>query len=201
MTKNKICNSCKKEYPKTLDYFFAKKTKKRMASGEVVIYNGFRSTCKTCHGKKGDERRIEKRCKEMKCDVSEYHEKWKEQYTKTRTIDLKAKNELKGRGYDHYLKLKRDNEVSNYKEYMERVNISKENRTQRLVENVLSRQKYFTDKDKTSALRMYAKRYADRLTDSYVCNVLIGCKVSDLTPSIIETKRNIIKLKRELKKQ
>ncbi len=201
MTKYKTCNSCKNEYPKTSEHFFAKKIKQKLASGESVVYNSFRSMCKKCYGEKGNERRIKKRCKEMNCDVSEYREKWKEQYTKTRTIDFNAKNELKDSRYSYYIKLKRANEVSNYEEYLERVKVNKEQRNKRIVNNVLSRQKYFTNKDKVNALRMYAKRYTERLTDSYVCNVLIGCKVSDLTPSIIETKRNIVKLKRELKKQ
>jgi len=46
---------------------------------------------------------------------------------------------------------------------------------------------------------MYAKNEKDRLTNSYVAKVIMKCKNSDQYPEIIETKRNIIKLKRELR--
>ena len=194
----KKCTKCNEEFPKTNKYFFVKTTKQKLSSGKIAIYKGFRSNCKNCHSFKGNEIRIKKRCKELGCDISNYRENWKKQYTHTRTTDLEAKKNLTEGQYNHFIKLKKSNNID-YKTYLENVKKSKEERNNRLRNDVLSKQKYFTKEDKRLALRMYAKNEKDRLTDSYVSNMVMKCKISDLSPEIIETKRNIIKLKRELK--
>ena len=195
----KKCCKCKKEYPKTKEYFFVRKIKQYNAKGDLKIYNSFRSFCKSCHGKQGGKLKIRKRCEELNCDVSDYRKKWKEQYTETRTSDLKAKEILTEGQYNHYLKLLRNGIITTVKEYFIQVEKSKEERNERLVSGVLDRQKYFTKEDKRLALRMYAKNEMYRLTDAYVSNLLMRRKISDLTPEIIETKRITIQLKRELK--
>jgi Holliday junction resolvase-like predicted endonuclease len=199
MSENKICCSCKKEYPKNKEYFFVKTSKEILASGKIAIYKGFRSNCKKCHGIKGNQRRIKKRCKELDCNVSDYRENWKKQYSETRTIDLISKKELTQGQYNHFMKLIRNGFNINYKEYLVRVKLSKKEKINRLIKIVLSKQKYFTKEDKKLALRMYANNEKERLTDAYVANMTMKCKISELTPEIIETKRNILKLKRELK--
>tara|TARA_R110000737_G_scaffold245838_1_gene256368 strand:- start:3205 stop:3822 length:618 start_codon:yes stop_codon:yes gene_type:complete len=195
----KICTKCKIEYPKTEDYFFVKRTKQKLASGKISLYIGFRSNCKKCKAKEEGVRRVIKRCKEMNCDVSDYNENWKKQYSKTRTIDLDAKKHLTEGQYNHFKNLLKQGANLNYKTYLNNVEISKVKRNNRVRDMVLSKQKYFTKEDKRLSLRMYARNEKERLTDAYVANMIMKCKISDLSPEIIETKRTIIKLKRELK--
>lgn len=199
MSGYKTCGTCKNKYPKTTEYFFVKKIKQQDAKGELKIYNSFRSDCKKCHAKKGEKKRIEKRCKEMGCNVSEYSVSWKKQYTRTRTIDLEAKKHLTEGQYNRYILLRKNDKTLDYKTYLKNVEKNKQQRNNRLIKEVLSKKKYFTKQDKRLALRMYARNEKDRLTDAYVANVVMKCKISDLSPEIIETKRSIIKLKRELK--
>ena len=196
----KDCVTCKNTYPKTVEYFFAKKIKQYNSKGKLKTYNSFRSDCKKCKVKKEEKKRIEKRCKEMNCNVFEYRDNWKRQYSKTRTIDLEAKNNLTKGQYNHYKRLKKMDKTLDLKAYLKNVEGNKNQRNERLRNEALSRQKYFTKEDKRLALRMYAKNESDRLTNAYVANTIMRCKISDLSPEIIETKRNIIKLKRELKK-
>ena len=133
--KTKICTCCKIEFPKTLEYFFAKITKQQNKNS-LATYYSFRSICKNCHAKKGDENRIKKRCLEMNCDISKYRENWKKQYSKTRT------------------------------KYFEKITKSKFN--------------------------------ALNLTDEYIANRL-RINIKELPKEIIETKRLILQLKREIK--
>lgn len=199
MNQYKTCGTCKVEYPKNTQYFFARKIKQYNSKGELKIYDSFRSDCKKCAAKKGEKRRVIKRCKEMNCDISKYRENWKKQYSKTRTIDLYAKKHLTEGSYNHFKRLLKKDSSLNYENYLKIIEDSKKQRDKRIKDYVLSKQKYFTKEDKRLALRMYAKNEKDRLTDSYVANLVMRCKISDLTPEIIETKRIIIKLKRELK--
>jgi len=196
----KICTKCNSEYPKTTDYFFKKVIKQKLASGKLAVYNSFRSVCKKCHGKQGNNRRIKKRCKELNCKIEDYRENWKNQYTNTRTVDLEARSNLTESEYSNYIKFVRSVKVSSCSEYLIYVEKSKVERNERLRNEVLSKQKYFTNEDKRLALRMYANNEKERLTDAYIANHLFKSKIEDLEPEIIETKRNIIKLKRELKK-
>lgn len=195
----KTCKICKKEYPKTEDYFFVRKTKQKLASGKIAFYKGFRSNCKKCHSKKGEERRVKKRCEELECNILDYRKNWKKQYTETRTVDLDAKNNLTQGQYNHYIRLKKNDSDLDHKTYLKKVEVNKKLRNNKFKSALLSKKKYFTKEDKRLAIRMYAKNAKDRLTDAYVANTVMKCKVSDLSPDIIETKRNIIKLKRELK--
>lgn len=80
----KKCTCCNLEFPKTEHYFFVKVIKQQNKSG-LAIYHSFRSICKSCNNKKTENNRIKKRCKEMNCDVSDYRENWKKQYSETRT--------------------------------------------------------------------------------------------------------------------
>ena len=129
----KICTCCKKQYPKTEEYFFKKITKQQNKSG-LGIYYSFRAICKNCNNKKGELNRIKKRCEEMNCDVLDYRENWKKQYSETRT------------------KHKRNSTIMKY--------------------------------------------HSENLTDIYIKNLL---KSNNLPKEIIETKRLLITLKRELK--
>jgi len=197
--KIKTCGNCNNEYPKTKEYFYIKKIKQKLATGEIAVYNSFRSDCVKCHVIKSEERRIKKRCKELNCDVQDYRENWKKQYRETRTIDLDSKEKLTQGQYTFFRTLLKSDLVFDLESYFKRINDSNKQRNERLVNEVLSKQKYFTKEDKRLALRMYAKNEKDRLTDSYISNHVMKKNISDLSPEIIETKRLTIQLKRELK--
>lgn len=189
----KTCTCCNISFSKTKDYFFVKKIKQQNKSG-LAIYYSFKSICKKCHGKKGEENRIKKRCLEMNCNVSDYEEKWKEQYSKTRTKNGLAKSQLTINQYSRFLKsgLK---EVNLFKDKTEKSKIERDKRISEISKN---KRKYFTDEDKRIALRGYAKNERERLTDSYIANVVMKKPIKELSKEIIETKRIIIQLKREL---
>jgi hypothetical protein len=129
----KKCTCCKLDFPKTKDYFFVRIIKQQNKNG-IGIYHLFRAICKSCNNKKTEQNRIKKRCKEMNCNISDYKENWKKQYSETRT------------------KYKIDVTISKY--------------------------------------------HSKHLTDTYI-KQLYRC--IDVPKEMIETKRLIIKLKRELK--
>lgn len=130
----------------------------------------------------------------MNCNVSDYEEKWKEQYSKTRTKNGLAKSQLTINQYSRFLKsgLK---EVNLFKDKTEKSKIERDKRISEISKN---KRKYFTDEDKRIALRGYAKNERERLTDSYIANVVMKKPIKELSKEIIETKRIIIQLKREL---
>tara|TARA_R110000796_G_C14437310_1_gene421880 strand:+ start:65 stop:670 length:606 start_codon:yes stop_codon:yes gene_type:complete len=193
MIKYKICGTCKKELPKTLDHFFAKRTKQKLASGKIAIYKGFRSNCKKCHAVKGGERRVKKRCKELDCNVSDYRENWKKQYSKTRTIDLFAKKELTEGQYNVYKSYLKKGIVFNLEEHKEMVYINKHSKP--WLRKFDYGGKIFLDNKET---RIKSNRNKiDNITDSYIVNYL-GYRKNEVPIEIIESKRLLIKLKREL---
>jgi len=197
--KKKTCGNCNNEYPKTTEYFFIRKIKQKLSTGEIAVYNSFRSNCIKCHKIKAEKRRVEKRCKELNCDVKDYRKNWKQQYTETRTIDLYSKEKLTQGQYGFFRTLLKANFVADLESYFKRVIESKKQRNERIRNEALSKKKYFTKEDKRLALRMYAKNDKDRLTDSYISNQVMKKNISELSPEIIETKRLTIQLKRELK--
>ena len=190
----KKCTCCSLEFPKTNQYFFAKKVKQQNKNG-LAIYYLLRSVCKSCNNKKTQANRIKKRCKEMNCDVLDYEKNWKQQYSETRTKDKEAKSQLTINQYSRFLKSGL-NEVNLFKEETEKSKLERDKRISELSKN---RRKYFTNEDIRVSLRMYAKNECERLTDAYVANVLLRKPIKNLSKEIIETKRLLIKLKRHLK--
>lgn len=193
----KKCTCCNLEFPKTEDYFYAKVIKQQNKSG-LAIYHSFRAICKRCHNKKNEANRIRKRCKEMNCDVSDYRENWKKQYSETRSIDADAKKLLTEGSYGYYLKLKREGKIEDYQSFFKRVEISKKERNERLRNEVLSKQKYFSKADLKKAKRRYQRKNVENLTNATVANNYLGMSVKDVPIEIIEFKRLTIQLKREL---
>lgn len=191
----KICTKCENEFPHTEEYFFKKITKQKLSNGSIAIYSGLRSLCKKCNGEKGNELRVKKRCLKMGCDISDYRENWKKQYSETRTIDITIKNQLSEGRYNMYLRSK----SSDINQFFKSVKKSKNERDDRLRKMAIDKIKYFTAEDKRLALRMYAKNERERLTDAYVANMVMKKPIGSLSKEIIETKRLIIQLKRELK--
>jgi hypothetical protein len=75
----KYCGGCKKDFPKTNEFFHAKTTKQKLKNGTVAIYQGFRSVCKKCHVIKSVDRCRKKRCKELGCSLDEYESVYRAQ--------------------------------------------------------------------------------------------------------------------------
>jgi transposase-like protein len=189
----KKCTCCNLEFPKTEDYFFKKVIKQQIKSG-LATYYSFRAICKSCNNKKTEDNRIKKRCKEMNCNVSDYRENWKKQYSENRTKDKNAKSKLTTNQYSRFLQ----SGLNDIELFINNIKDSKQKRDKRLSEMTKAKMKYFTDEDKKQALRQYAKNDCERLTDSYVANMVLRKPVKELSKEIIETKRLIIKLKRHL---
>jgi hypothetical protein len=185
------CTTCKKEYPKTKEYFFEKTSKQKLASGKIAVYKGFRSSCKKCHGIKGENRRIKKRCQELNCDIKDYRKNWKQQYSETRTVDLDAKEKLTEGQYNHYMDLYNKNEVKDYVDYLYRVEAKK--RT--LSKNKIKITSY---KEIQNYRNKYYLKDRKKLKDAYIANNILGFKVGEIPKQVLETKRLIIKLKREV---
>lgn len=173
----KICTCCNLEFPKTEDYFFVRKKYK----------NSFRSICKSCNNKKTEANRIKKRCKEMNCDISDYRENWKKQYSETRTFAKEIIHLPKGVQSVIRKKIKDGYVFTNYEQY--RIDCRK-NLSQ-------VRRKYdygnvdFVLKEKLS------KSGIVNLTDGYIALTLKE-KVKQVPKEMIEFKRLTIQLKREL---
>lgn len=191
--KTKVCTKCLSEYPKTTDYFFAKIIKQKLSNGETAIYNTVRSNCKKCHGENGGKRRVKKRCKELNCDVSNYRAKWKDQYTKTRTLHPEAKDKLTESQYNVYCQLFNKGEVSNFIDYLYRIEAKKRTQSKRCIKNTSYKkiQNYRNE---------YYKEDRKKLKDSYVSNNLLGFKVGEVPKDMIQTKRLLMQLTRELNK-
>lgn len=183
----KKCTCCNLEFPKTEDYFFAKIIKQQNKSG-LAIYHSFRAICKNCNNKKGEANRIKKRCKEMNCDISDYRENWKKQYSETRTFVKEITNLPKGVQGVIRKKIKDGYVFTNYEQY--RIYCRKN------VSRVKRKYDYgnvdFVPKEKLS------KSGIINLTDAYIA-LTLKAKVKEIPKEIIETKRLTILLKRTLK--
>lgn len=182
----KKCTCCDLEFPKTEDYFFKKVIKQQNKNG-AAIYHSFRSICKSCNNKKSEANRIKKRCKEMNCDVSDYRENWKKQYSETRTIDIEAKKTLTNGSYNHFIK----NKKNTLKDYL----FSVENKIG-YKEMGIKKQKPIEHHKKYK--KEYYKKDRTKLKDAYIANNILGFKINEVPKEIIETKRLIIQLKKEL---
>ncbi len=69
----KTCSRCEESFPRTLEFFFSKKSYNK---NKTISYAGFRSVCKTCHSKKTLDRNRQKRCKELNCSIEDYRESY-----------------------------------------------------------------------------------------------------------------------------
>tara|TARA_R110000772_G_scaffold23786_1_gene63418 strand:+ start:825 stop:1406 length:582 start_codon:yes stop_codon:yes gene_type:complete len=188
----KKCINCNVHLPKTDDFFFKRVEKNILADGSIKTYTSFRSNCKKCHSKKGNQRRIKLRCEEMNCEVSEYRKKWKKQYTETRTKDKEAKEKLNNSAYIYYKRLLKLGEVKDLLSYFYRI----ESQNRRRSKSKIKITSYNYIKDYRNK---YYKKDREKLKDAYITNGLMGLKVSEVPKEIIETKRLIIKIKREIK--
>lgn len=184
----KICTMCKLSFPKTEDYFFKKITRQQNKKGFATYYS-LRSLCKSCNNKKGEANRIIKRCKEMNCDISNYRENWKKQYSDTRTIVKEISHLPKDVQGVIRKKMKSGYVFTNYEQY--KIDCSK-NRSK-------GRRKYnYGDSDFVTK-KESRRQIMLNLTDCYIANTL-GLRVNQVPKEIIEFKRLTIQLKREIEK-
>ena len=183
----KICGNCKNEFPKTEDYFFKRIIKQKNINGSIVEYKSFRSMCKKCHANKTLEYTHKKRCDDLKCNIEDYNEKWKHQYSETRTKFPDIKDIPYGKRGSVLEKLRTGYKYSTYEQYKIdcRASVSK-----------VKRKYDYGDVDFVS-IQERNRSSIKNLTDSYIA-LLLKKKVRDLPKEIIETKRLIIKLEREL---
>jgi RNA polymerase subunit RPABC4/transcription elongation factor Spt4 len=197
--KTKACTKCKEVYPKSSTYFHNKIIKQRLANGTITTYHSFRSLCKSCHSVVQEEKRKERRCQELNCDISEYQTKWKEVQSDNLKKDKVAFKNLTKSQYQWYINLKNKGFEGDYKDYLKRIEVNINRRNQRLKQVNLHSRKYFNEDEYKAARAKWNKNNIDRLTDSYIANNVLGVKVNDLPKEIIETKRLIIQLNRSIK--
>lgn len=191
----KVCGTCKINLLLNETNFFKRKIKQRLSNGESVVYASWKSDCKTCHGKKGGSRRVKKRCEELNCSLDEYRNNWKAQYSKTRTKDFEARQQLRPAQYGHYLRWN----MKSIDEYKERVDNSRMKTIERLRSMAKARQILFTIEDYNKYKRAFAKKQRENLIDSYIANNILGVKMHEISKEQIHTKRLIIQLKKEIK--
>ena len=191
---DKKCYGCSLVFPRTDEYFFKKKITNQLKN-RIAVYWSWRSLCKTCHGKKGNDLRVKKRCIELNCETHDYRKMWKAQFTATRSKDLEAKKILskicKTKYQQFLLRLSKDNSLT-LDEYIKNV----ESNSYRL--------EMYKNKTKSKEHhRLYRNEYykKDRLKlkDAYVCNNVLGLKVNEVPEEIIEMTRLLVELKREIK--
>jgi hypothetical protein len=188
MYETKICTCCNLEFEKTEKYFYKKIIKQQNKNG-IGVYYSFRSICKVCYDKKGNDNRIKKRCKEMSCDFLDYRLNWKKQYSKTRTIDLLAKEKLTEGQYNVYKTKIKKQIISNIEEYYK--NVFKNKHSKPWMRKYDYGNVDFIPKEKLN------KSGIVNLTDAYIA-LTLKAKVKDVPKEILQTKRLIIQLKREL---
>ena len=181
----KKCTCCNLEFPKTEEYFLLKPKRKNYKWTVREIY---RANCKNCWYKKTAEQRISKRCKEIGIERDKWEE-WKRETMLKKPIFQFKDERLKE--FDRPLRrriLKK---------------IREENYVFTTIEN------YYKDcaKNRSKSQRIYeytepilnSKIIGNTMPDYYIANRL-GKSIKELPKEIIETKRLIIQLKRELKK-
>lgn len=188
--KNKTCCSCGELMPRTKEFFFIKKCKQKLKTGENVVYSSFRSDCKRCFFLKNDKRRIQKRCKELGCSIDDYHTAWREKYSDDRTKYPELKAIPKTRRWHVSAKINKGYKFTTIEQYKKdcSLNVS------------LARRKYdYAIKDRCLTLKEKNAMMSKVLPDSLVCNRM-GFKINEVPKDVIEMNRLLIQIKQELKK-
>jgi len=181
----KKCTDCGKEYPKTLEYFLLKPIRKNYKWKVNEIY---RSNCKTCWYEKTKEKRILKRCNEVGIKRNEW-DKWKRDELLKKPIFQLKDERLKGLNRPLRARILRKIREENY------IFTTIENYYKECSENISKahrKYKYNTDSKLNNIV------IKETLPDYYVANRL-GKSLKEIPKEIIETKRLLITLKRELK--
>jgi hypothetical protein len=178
----KICNSCKKELPNNLKFFRRKRKQDLYPNSTVLLLNRCRVCCYAIKKNKA----ILSRCAEMGCEVKDYKENWKKQrklYKKRETkypeiahLSVGTRQTLREWIRNGYV-------FSTYEQYK--------------IDTRRKCRKYYYENDGILTKKECGKVFIENMPDSYIANV-INRKVNEIPKEIIETKRIILKLKREL---
>jgi hypothetical protein len=204
----KVCTKCDKKYDATLEFWHKQKIGKY----------GLRSICKVCVRNAHKEYRKDPKVKEIR---NHYQVEWRALNTeKSREISKRCYdknsieiNSLKREKYKKdpeykakileierkYVESGRRHEMNSKPEIREKARVISEKRR-------LDPEKKEHDNNVKKQWREDNKEYLDELHKNYIKELFpsyVACsmriKVSDLTPEILETKKIIIQLKRELK--
>jgi len=181
----KTCTCCKKEYPKTEEYFLLKPIRKNY---KWIVHEIFRSNCKKCTYKKSNENRIKKRCIELGIEIKDWDNFKKESLLNNPILQLKNEK-LKGLKRSLRARILRKEREENY------VFTTLEDYYKKCSENISKAQRKY--KYNTNS-KINNNIIRESLPDYYIANRL-GKSLKDLPKEIIETKRLLITLKRELK--
>jgi hypothetical protein len=190
----KCCTGCNITYPRNEEYFFKNVIKKPLKNGSIGSWNSFQSICKKCSYIQKALRHRKKRCLEMGCELSQFEEFSKEKMAEKLRKDPIARNKLTLGQYRNFLSSgEKDAEA-----YLKRLEENIVTRDKRITDIAKGKRKYFTDEERRSAMRQYSKNQQDKVTNSYVVNSVMNLRIGDVSKEIIETKRLVIQLKREL---
>lgn len=178
----KICNKCKKEFPKTTDYFFTKNCKN---SKGISKWRCFRNVCKKCHSIIVNEKRIKKMCLELNCKIEDYRENWKKQYSETRIIFPEIKNLPETVRRTLRDKIRNGYKFTTYEQYKKDCN------------SALSKRKRKYDYGEVDFISSELKNNMahEKIVDARIANTY-RIPVSDMPKELIENLRLVIKLKR-----
>lgn len=186
--KTKTCTKCGREFPATLEYFHSNSK------------GGLCSRCKCCRNKQSVERYAENREHE-----SLRHKKYREEHKEAesaRSKKYRKKNKKHILAYQraHYLKNKEDilaKRRERYQKNKEAVSIQGRAYYQENRENISLRQKKYRIKNQ-ERFSLRDKEKVENLPNYYVARYL-GVGANELPQDVIETKRLIIQIRREIK--
>jgi hypothetical protein len=206
--KTKICTNCNKELEATNNNFYTQKKGKY----------GLKSICKSCSLIKSKEYRS---TEEYKIKHREKMAKWRRENPK-KALEVSRRSYLKnGNKYNEKRKEKyrtdpffkekvkererkykesgRRREVQSTPEQLEKARLRNKKRRECIKYRMkeYERNKIYREENKEKLHKTHIKNRKN-LCPSYVAQSM-RISVKDLTPEILETKRNIIKIKRELK--
>ncbi len=154
----------------------------------MAEYNTFRSNCKKCHSAKGEAQRVKKRCEEMNCNVEDYRENWKKQYSETRTKYPEITHLPKCVQWTLRKWIDNGYVFTTYEQYK----IDCRKQTSKL------RRKYDYGDIDFVPVKARSRCNIENLTDAYVA-LSMNFKTKEVPKGMIKNKRLILKLKRELK--
>jgi hypothetical protein len=207
-TITKKCSKCGNIYPISLEYWNSQKNGKY----------GLRSKCKTCSCEYSKLYKSTPEAKEShRIRQAEWrkknHDKFLEISRKSYVKNGKRYNEIRKQKYnssEEYRQKQKDKErkykesgkryiVQHKPDQMEKSRLrSKKRRSiEELKEHDYKRNAVYRIKNK-EYLQQLHKKTKEELRPSYI-GVILGLKVKDLTPELIETTRLIVNIKRELK--
>jgi hypothetical protein len=172
----KICTGCKKEMLATKEFFHSKKNGKY----------GLRPECKNCRKavdkkwRKDNSEKEKERNKKYRENNPEKEKERKKIYRKNNAEKIKQSQ-----------KKRRKDNPEKYKESCIKY---RKNNAKKIKQ---SQKKYY--KNNAAKIKEYKKKLVENLTDSYVATRL-KTPVNHLNPKVIETRRLIILIKRELRK-